>query len=373
MKNSIISTGNQYRIYDSSVETHDTLPIKTFKIAFDPMSGYSLVATNDLDPGNEKVYGQHSKKLNRIMDTYKQTDRSLGIILSGDKGIGKSLMVRLLSEQAMEAGLPVIIVEQNTPGLSDFIDSLEEVLVIFDEFEKKFKVSPDNESNQDQFLGLFDGMSSQKRMYAVTVNDVGKLSQFLVNRPGRFHYHIRFEYPTAAEVTEYITDMVPGISPLNVEAVVAFSQRAKINYDHLRAVAMELRNTGEDFEDIIGDLNIKRLEPLTYEVAIYKNEEILWAGTTRSDLYGDEHRTFQTDVQPRKSGLETIFVSTTLGDIFYDSKSAQHVVLAENMKDHYYDESDYTDNGQEAPGDPIVNSGATHMTFKIKHQTNYSY
>ena len=42
----------------------------------------------------EKAYGVHTEKLEKVMDSFKLFSRSLGVILSGDKGIGKSLFAK---------------------------------------------------------------------------------------------------------------------------------------------------------------------------------------------------------------------------------------------------------------------------------------
>ena len=55
-------------------------------------------------------------------------------------------------------------------------------------------------------LTLFDGFSTGKKMFIVTCNSLYDLNDYLVNRPGRFLYHFRFDYPTAEEITQYLQD-----------------------------------------------------------------------------------------------------------------------------------------------------------------------
>lgn len=266
-KNSIISQGTSYRIYDSSVETHDELPVATYRVKFNPMAGYSLLRVEDIEVGSDTIYGTHKQRLERMSQAYSSTDRSLGVIMSGDKGMGKSLMIRLLAEHfATERNLATVLVDANSPGLAEFLDTLGETVVVFDEFEKKFNEDEDSDA-QSQFLGLFDGISSHKRLYVVTVNRVEDLNDFMINRPGRFHYHIRFNYPTSDEVRQYLRDQVADITDEQVEDVAAFALRTKINYDHLRSIAFELKLGGE-FADIIGDLNIKNLTSTMYTVTV---------------------------------------------------------------------------------------------------------
>ena len=65
----------------------------------------------------------------------------------------------------------------------------------------------DNEGDpQSGLLSLFDGTSQGKKLFIITCNSLSKLNDYLVNRPGRFHYHFRFEYPSSEEIMEYLTD-----------------------------------------------------------------------------------------------------------------------------------------------------------------------
>ena len=85
----------------------------------------------------------------------------LGVILSGDKGIGKSLFSKMLGIKAKESGIPVILVDEYIPGIANFLDDIEQtVMVLFDEYDKTFDEKKYN--CQAEMLSLFDGMSAGK-------------------------------------------------------------------------------------------------------------------------------------------------------------------------------------------------------------------
>ncbi|PUB32496.1 ATPase family protein associated with various cellular activities (AAA) [Promicromonospora sp. AC04] len=255
----IVASGGALRLYGDSVQTYTELPVGTYTIAFSQLSGYSLHRAEPLAPGEETVYGNHAARVQRIITGYAAMNRSLGVILSGDKGMGKSLMIRMLAERMREQhGLPTILVQHSTPGLASFLDELGEAVVVFDEFEKVFANEGEDES-QNQFLSLFDGLSTTKRLYVLSVNELGRVNDFMLNRPGRFHYHMRFAYPEPETVATYLRDQVPGILDTQVDQVVDFSHKYDVNFDHLRAIAFEVR-LGASFTEVIGDLNIKRTE-----------------------------------------------------------------------------------------------------------------
>lgn len=224
------------------------------------------------------MYGVHLEKVDKVLNSFKAFNRNLGVILSGDKGIGKSLFSKLLSIKAIKNGYPLIIVNSYFPGIGEYLAEIEqEVVVLFDEFDKTFELSGQTErgineekrSPQTEMLTLFDGVAQGKKLFIVTCNDINSLSKFIVNRPGRFHYHFRFEYPTATEVEQYLMDSLnTDKAKEEIKNVVAFSQKTKLNYDCLRSIAFEL-NLGLTFKEAIQDLNILNLEYEHYTLAIY--------------------------------------------------------------------------------------------------------
>jgi len=255
----IVNTGIMYRIYDESLKTFDSLPTGTYKLCFNKMTGFFLEKSPDIVI-NEKIYGIHETKVNKIMSSFKDFERNLGVILSGDKGIGKSICAKLIAKKSLVEGLPVIICNEYVPGIAEYIGSIEqEVVVIFDEFDKTFTCGGNDDRDsgdcQAEMLTLFDGMTPGKKLFVVTCNKLSKLNEFLVNRPGRFHYHLRFEYPTADEIKEYLQDKLSKKYWNQIQNVVSFASRVDINYDCLRAISFELEN-GLSFNDAIKDLNI---------------------------------------------------------------------------------------------------------------------
>ena len=131
-------------------------------------------------------------------------------------------------------------------------------MFLFDEFDKTFGDirTGENEANpQSGLLSLFDGTSNGKKLFVITCNSLYRLNDYLVNRPGRFHYHFRFDYPTPEEVREYLTDKLSGQYQAEIEKVILFSKKVSLNYDCLRAIAFEL-NLGEPFWKAIFVLHI---------------------------------------------------------------------------------------------------------------------
>lgn len=270
----IISHGSNYEIYPNELRTYDKLPAATYVVRFNPMSGFSLERIEDFENMEDKIYGAHAQKIIKVKKAFQSMERSLGVILSGDKGIGKSLFTQLFSEEVIkELDMPVILVNRAFPGIADYIESIDqESLILFDEFEKVFDSRKEGTESQDSLLGLFDGSSQRKRIYMITINNMHQVNEFMINRPGRFHYHFRFDYPDSTEIITYLKDKVPVEYHAQIESVVKFGRRVKLNYDCLRAISFEL-SMGTSFGDAILDLNILNIAEQKFNIEVQFEKE----------------------------------------------------------------------------------------------------
>ena len=315
----IIETGTTYKVYGEDLIVLDNLPAQTYKVGFGQFTGFFLEKQHDLEIKEDKIYGVHEEKANKVFKRFAKSPKNLGVILSGDKGIGKSLFARLLSQKAIQNKMPVILVDDFIPGIDDFLNSIQnEVLVLFDEFDKTFARSGD-EDPQSKMLSLFDGTSAGKKLFVITCNKYNDLNEYLINRPGRFHFHFRFEYPTAEEVKEYLKDKLAEEYHSEINKVAAFSRKIKLNYDCLSAIALEL-NEGETFEDAIKDLNIVNVSGRenAYNIRLFIKEGIVFScENTHLNLFSNESNAIWLNdvagnsIRVNFKGADAMFDNTT--------------------------------------------------------------
>lgn len=274
----IVESGKRYRIFNNVITTYDQLPPKTYRVDYDPETRiFSLLEAHDFEIPETKIYGQHLDKVKKVLNSMDKMNRNLGVILSGDKGIGKSLFSKCLGLKARKKGIPVILVNEYHEGIANFLEEIEQtVMILFDEYDKTFDEKKHN--CQAEMLSLFDGVSAGKKLFVITCNEIQSLSQYLINRPGRFHYHFRFLYPTADEIRDYMEDKLDKQYYDEIENVIAFSVRMNLNYDCLRSIAFELNN-GLKFQQAINDLNIIRISQ-------YKNIKIIVEFENQATLSG---------------------------------------------------------------------------------------
>ena len=262
----VIKTNDTIHLYRDDVETYELIPVGTYTICFAKNVGFYLTTRNDMTV-EEKIYGCHPEKARKVLTAFRDFQRSLGVIMSGAKGIGKSVSAKLIAAEALADGMPVIICDQYIPGIASFIESIDqEVMILFDEFDKAFAKTNDDDP-QASMLSLFDGTAVGKKLYVVTCNYLNGLNDYLVNRPGRFHYHFRFDYPDADGIREYLKDKVTEEGRGQIEDVVSFSKKVDLNYDCLRAIAFEI-NHGATFAEAVKDLNIVNIDEERYTLVL---------------------------------------------------------------------------------------------------------
>lgn len=196
----------------SNVQDH--IPAKVYKIDV-TQEGVELVVLRDRFTLPEKIYGKdHARYLKMIVDDYKNSQRSVGAMLVGTKGSGKSLLSEAVANKLLEAEIPTLYIDQAYPVrlLKDVIGGIGPCVVIFEEFSKMYKAVADERKThmprrddspvasdvptQDALLTLFSDSSLNKVMFLLTDNGTDNISSFLSNRPDRIKYSIEFKSPS---------------------------------------------------------------------------------------------------------------------------------------------------------------------------------
>lgn len=364
----VVHSGGTFQIYGDSLKTYDKLPVGTYEVGFNKFSGFFLTAHSDLEVNEEKVYGCSEQKVQKVLKSFSKVGRNFGVILSGRKGIGKSLFARLLAVHAKEYELPLILVTEYVPGIANFLSSIEqEVIVLFDEFEKTFS-SKDGCTPQEELLPLFDGLDGGKKLFVVTCNEVSKLNSYLLNRPGRFHYHFILNNPNPEEIREYLTDKLEEQYHHLIRKVVSFAANTDVTYDILRAIAFELNN-GYSFEETMADLNISKERTPRFDITAEFGD-----GTKRTvtneeiDLYDTDKDYFWFYPGNSKGGSNVaIRLDFRPCDIVFDIDHAE-MTIDPKLVERYVDEDDFKmdDAEQKAQYEYLCNVPIVKISFVRK-------
>ena len=248
--------GNTFKVApDSALDIHDKLPCGNYIIKVNPMSGELYLEIIDNFTPIKKYYGDLNKNADRIINTFLDRPNSTGVMLTGEKGSGKSLLAKELSIRlAHQHKVPTIVINQPMNGdvFNTFLQSIEQpTIILFDEFEKVF-----NKEEQESILTLLDGVFPSKKLFVLTCNDKWRVDAHMRNRPGRIYYMIDFVGLTIEFITEYCNDNLNDKThiPKLCEIAGLFDSW---NFDMLVALVAEMNRYNESPQEAMQLLNTK--------------------------------------------------------------------------------------------------------------------
>lgn len=242
-------SGNIFQVSGGS-DIYEQLPVGNYVLKLNPMTGFYLEEVDQFKLPS-KIYGNTNSHCQRILTTYQQRGRNTGVLLVGEKGSGKTLLMR---QVAINSGIPVIIINSSFTGdaFSSYLTSITQpCIVLFDEFEKVYK-----QEDQEQVLTLLDGTYQSNKLFLITSNNKWSLDDNMKNRPGRIYY--LFEYSGLEEnfIREYCVDNL--IDKTKTSSIVNVSNMFDhFNFDMLAAIVEEVNRYNEEPSDIVKFLNAK--------------------------------------------------------------------------------------------------------------------
>ena len=267
--------GSTVSVYKLNEETAlDVLPPKIYTVRFNQLTGFYLEINKDKLEIPSKIYGTVRTRVDKCLKVYTERHASTGILLTGDKGTGKTLLMSLLANEVINTlNLPVILIKEAFTGtqFTSFIETIGECCLVFDEFGKMYSTSNHEEdgASQQSLLSLMDGVDKTKRLIIITENRELDINEFILNRPSRVYYHFRYHKLDEKSIKEYCEDF--GIDKKAIIDTIDLSRRSKIfSFDMLQSIIEEYLRFGGSVEEIIQDLNIDLREEIRPKLEILK-------------------------------------------------------------------------------------------------------
>lgn len=251
-----IKKGNTYRVTPKeNLIFEESLPPATYTVRVDPTGEFYLEKIDALTVSG-KLYGNTTRDADRILRTFSDRPGATGVLLSGTKGSGKTLLAKLISQQARaEMKIPTIVVNNSWCGenFNTFLQTIDQpAVVLFDEFEKVYS----EVVNQDKMLTLLDGVYPSKKLFLLTCNDKWRINSNMRNRPGRLFYALDFEGLDEDFVREYCQDNLSAKE--HIEKVCAVSGLfIDFNFDMLQAIVEEMNRYDETPAEVLRFLNAR--------------------------------------------------------------------------------------------------------------------
>lgn len=263
-----LKSGSRYNVTTKeSMDLHENLPAGNYTVKFDKMSGAFYLEAIDSFEIKGKVYGDTRKRADRILNTFNDRTASTGIMLTGEKGSGKTLLAKMLSVEGAARGIPTIVI--NAPWCGDefnaFLQMIEQpTIILFDEFEKVY-----DREDQEKMLTLLDGVYPSKKLFVLTCNDKWRVNEHMRNRPGRIYYMMDYKGLEQEFIIEYCEDNLKNQDHIGSICRIAtlFDQ---FNFDMLKALIEEMNRYNETPQEAMRMLNTRPefSSDVTYKVGL---------------------------------------------------------------------------------------------------------
>lgn len=280
-----LKSGNTFRVATKeSMDLHEALPVGNYTIKMDPMENFYLEHIEDFDVP-KKVYGNVLRQTDRVINTFNKRGKSTGVLMTGEKGSGKTMLSKNICIEMSKQGVPTIVINQPWFGekFNTLIQSIQQpAIVLFDEFEKVY-----DREQQEQMLTLLDGVYSTQKLFILTCNDRWRVDTHMRNRPGRIYYYFDFRGLEEEFIREYCQDNLNNKSHIDTICSIAGVFSA-FNFDMLKATVEEMNRYDETPQEALKVLNVRAEfdSGTAYDVKIYRgNEEAnrispqQWTGT----------------------------------------------------------------------------------------------
>jgi hypothetical protein len=212
----ILQDSGRYFFFNA-LNIEKTLAPKNYLFNFDTDTGNCWLEDLEDFKFPDKVYDvdKHLRELAKI--SFHSYQKNMGILLTGNKGQGKSLTAKLVCK---DMDIPKIIFTKPIPtsvNFVKFLNNIKQDYVLFvDEFEKLFNSTSRDEERkyhtQESFLSFMDGVltNDHKVLFLLTTNET--VSEYLINRPSRIKFMREY-----VELPEELFNMIVDDKLINKE------------------------------------------------------------------------------------------------------------------------------------------------------------
>lgn len=255
-KTTLLKVGEDI-IFGTSGVDYELKPNTSYTVEYDRYAG--AIKMHEIPSINlpKKLYvtKEDEKFINKVIDyNNSKTCGTVGVMLAGEKGTGKTVMAKQI---AIKSNMPILIIDKslNPIYLKSLFSKLESipVCVIFDEIDKL-----GDQYDDDYMLQVFDGISpTGKILLLCTCNNVDDVNEYLLDRCSRVRYYREFEEMCPSMITSILEDHLTDKSKVGKVTDFIVEKMGLISFDNVASFAEEINNyPNETLEDLFKDMNI---------------------------------------------------------------------------------------------------------------------
>lgn len=221
-----------------------------------------------------KLYGEVEQDADLVLKRYLAKPDSLGALLTGTKGSGKSLIASLIINKFInKLNKPVIIVNdswyEHIDELVIFMSKFKECLFVFDEFDKHY-----DKEDQNCLLNFFDDKSKSHRLSLVIANEQDSITEYFLDRPSRFFYHFKYENIDKELLIDYLVDN--GLEDMISKFEYLRRNSYNFTFDILQSIVDEIKlRNSKDFVKILKRFNFDTDALTTESLVSVSNIEVI--------------------------------------------------------------------------------------------------
>lgn len=268
----ILNNNGKYHFFNA-LTIEQILKPRTYLFNFDEYGNCFLEDVEEFK-FPDKIYDVNDNLRKYIKKSYAANKKNLGVLLTGNKGQGKSLTAKLICSELEQ---PTIIINKQIPADINFVKFLSEIkqdhTLFVDEFEKLFNTRKEsNETNgyhtQETFLSFMDGVitNEHKVLFLLTTND--GVNEFFINRPSRIKFLQEYN-----ELPEELFNLIADDKLNNLEYKQDLEDNislVNLNIDLLISIIDDINLFDEPFSAFKNMYNYK-FEQYKYEVYHIEN------------------------------------------------------------------------------------------------------
>lgn len=202
-----------------------------------------------------KVYGTYDRDANHMLGYFLNNKKSVGVLITGNTGSGKSLTCKLLCNKAIAKGFPVIMVNgmNINKDIIQYLSTLDNCVIFLDEFGKLT-------TRENQAILLQMLTDTNKRIFWLFANKSKyEIHQEFFNRTERIRYYLEYGKITKDVIIEYCKDNNVETNFVNL-ILTKYNFLSEFSFDQLQGLISEHQYAPDiDIEEISRLLNFKGL------------------------------------------------------------------------------------------------------------------
>lgn len=296
--------GDKMFLRESSLELE---PGKVYTMSYDGQQDDACLMPSSVTLEiPKKVYGLQEDFIQNVVDMFERLgdNRSLGILLHGVQGTGKTITGKIISKLLNQ---PIILMggglyngyssnDHVTACIANLLSNIPQpVTVFFDEFEKNF-------GDGDRMLSLMDGTltSPYKRMFIMTTNHMD-INENFKQRPSRIRYVKKFDSLTQDNIEEIVTDSLK--KPEHKEELMKlFQDMDLVTIDLVTTLIEEVNWTKKTVEEVAEDFNLELKE----------DQKKFFKSKSRRERLVEQEKKDKQNIRPEnedEEGLQNVMIT----------------------------------------------------------------